>query len=501
MARDMDVPVLARAKPRSPAAWASLLALPAILILTAVVYSPALDDWFIYHDFIHLGAAATHSAGDYATRVLDPGDGGESLFNTGRLYRPTYYLTMLLEYKAFGLADAFPYHMVNFSLHLLNIVLVWLIARKLTGSQLATNTAALVYGLHPIFFEAPIWISAITEVLLATFFFGSLYLFMRSLETRGLLSGLLYGGSFVAALLALGAREPGVSLFVVLPAYYFLVHAPEEWRQPRAWLRFVPFFVVLGGYAIMRYSITRDVATGEGGNAVGEVGWHMFTNVFLFNGWMLVPIFSSLGRWLPVVMGFAAILLMRVHERFFFHGGRVGIFLVVWWYAVVFVYSTAGWVRALMAGRYLYMASGAFAILAGLTVLWGLGLVRRWQPNLLPLARVAVPVALVALVAPALTWGTLHHMGNFSDGSRDSQLFIEQLRDTYPSLPEGSTLYVVDPPFTLLFAGGPFFLTPAVQWYYPGVEAKNITAEEAADIASVMDDQDHIIFYDRQSGG
>ena len=497
----MSVLGLSLARPRTLADWASLLALPAVLILTAVVYSPALGDWFMYHDYIHLGAAATHSAGDYAKRVLDPGDGGESLFNTGRLYRPTYYLTLLLEYKAFGLSSAFPYHMVNFSLHLLNVVLVWLIARKLTRSSLASNTAALVYGLHPIFFEAPIWISAITEVLLATFAFIALYLFMRSLEVRGMLSGLFYVGSLVSTVLAVGAREPGVSLFLILPAYYFLVHAPEDWRRPRAWVRFAPFFAVLGAYAILRFSITRDVASGAGGNAVGSVGWHMFTNVFLFDGWMLVPIFSSIGRWLPVALGFAAILLMRVHEEFFFRRGRAGRFVVVWWYVVVFVYSTAGWVKPLMAGRYLYMASGAFAILSGLVVVWGLDLVRRFRPDLRPLAGVVVPVALIVLVAPALSWGTLHHERTFSDGARDGQLFLEQLRDTYPSLPEGSTLYVVNPPPTLLFAGGPFFLTPAVQWYYPGVEAKNITAERAAEIAKTMSGQDHIIYYNSQSGG
>ncbi len=301
----------------------------------------------------------------------------------------------------------------------------------------------------------------------------------------------------LSTVLAVGAREPGVSLFLVLPAYYFFVHSPEDWRQPRAWVRFLPFFAVLAAYAVMRYSITRDVASGAGGNAVGSVGWHMFTNVFLFNGWMLVPIFSSLGRWLPVVMGFAAILLMRVHEHSFFRGGRAGRFVVAWWYVVVFVYSTAGWIKPLMAGRYLYMASGAFAILSGLALVWGLDLVRRWRPDLRPLAGLAVPVALIVVVAPALSWGTLHHQDTFSDGVRDGQLFLDQLREEYPSLPEGSTLYVVDPPFTLLFAGGPFFLTPAVQWYYPGVEAKNITEEQALEIAGTMSDQDHIIYYDR----
>lgn len=501
----MTILSVALARLRAQTLLSPLLALLAILLLTALVYMPSLDDWFIYHDYIHLGAASTHSAGDFAKRVLDPGDGGESLFNTGKLYRPTYYLTMLAEQRAFGLDNTFPYHLVNLSMHLLNIVLVWLIARKLTRSLLPSYVAALVYGLHPVYFDAVNWISAITEVLLATFSLAAIYLFIRSLEERGGLSGLFYLGSFVSAVLALGSREPGASLFFVLPAYYFLVHAPQDWRRPRAWLRFVPFFAVAAAYALMRFSVTRAVASGEGGNAVGTVGWHMFTNVFLFNGWTLVPILSDLGRWLPVVMGAAAILLMRVHERFFFHGGGAGRFVVLWWYAVAFTYSTAGWIRPLLAGRYLYMASAAFAILSGMFVVWlidrlpiWLQALPGWRPSLAPVLRAVLPVAIVIAVIPPLAWGTLHHQGSMAETGRDSQALLTQLRETYPSLPAGSTLYVVDAPPALLFAGGPFFMTPAVQWYYPDVDTKVVAEDEVAQIASSMGDDDRILFFERE---
>ena len=66
-----------------------------------------------------------------------------------------------------------------------------------------------------------------------------------------------------------------------------------------------------------------------------------------------------------------------------------------------------------------------------------------------------------------------------------------------PSLPPGSTLYVVDVPPALLFAGGSFFLTPAVQWYYPGVETKVVARDEVAEIASSMGDDDRILFFER----
>ncbi len=493
---------LSAARARAQIVLAPFVALPAILLLTALVYLPSLDDWFVFHDFIHMGAAAAHSAGDYVQRVLDPGDGGESMFGTGKLYRPVYYLAMLGEQRVFGL-DPFPYHLVNLSLHLLNVVLVWLIARKLTRNTPASYVAALVYGLHPVYYEAPAWISAITEVLLATFSFSAIYLFMRSLEERGVLSGLLCAGSFACAVLALGSREPGVSIFLVLPAYYFLVHAPHDWRRWQAWLRFIPFFVVLAIYALLRLSISRAVGSGEGEVGVGSLGWHMFPNIFWFNGRALVPIFTSLGPWLPVVAGFAAIALMRVHEEFFFRGGRAGRFVVAWWYLALIPYSTADWIQWLTVGRYMYMASGAFAILSGMFLVRLVDAVPRWleavpwwRPSLGLAVRAAAPVLVVMAVVPFLAWGTLHHQGTFSEWPGDSEALVTQLQETYPSLPAGSNLYVVDPPRALFFADSALYLAPAVHWFYPEVDGvRNVTGSEYEEIAPTLAGNDFVFFY------
>ena len=66
-----------------------------------------------------------------------------------------------------------------------------------------------------------------------------------------------------------------------------------------------------------------------------------------------------------------------------------------------------------------------------------------------------------------------------------------------PSLPAGSTLYVVDAPPARLFAGGPFFMTPAVQWYHPGVETKVVGPHAVAEVQSSMGDQNRILFFER----
>ena len=485
------------ARARARMGLAPFVALAAILLLTALAYLPSLNDWFVFHDYIHLGAASTYSAGDFAKRVLDPSDGGESLFDTGELYRPVYYLTLLAEYKAFGL-HPFGYHLVNLSLHLLNVLLVWLIASKLARSRIVPAVAALIYGIHPAYIDAPAWISAITEVLLATFSLASIYLFVRSLEERGVLSGLFYLGSFASAILALGTREPGAAVFIILPAYYFLAHRPADWRQPSAWVRFIPFFAVVAGWALMRLSVTGAVASGEGASGVGKIGWHMFVNMFKFNGWAVVPVFHQVDPWVPAVEGIAAIALLRLSEQVLRKGSGGARFAVAWWYLALIPYSTqATW---LLAGRYMYFGMSAFAILCGMFVAWlaeaswvvALPPLPRWPWPTLARAAAAAAVVVSAVI---LTWGMLHRLDTFGDQAEESQAFLDQLQQTYTELPEGSTLYVVDPPGSLLFADDGLFLRPAVGIYYPGVSVKNLSHDQLPQVAASFGDQDYVFTY------
>jgi len=480
MARDMSIPRPTLARLRSAVALAPLLALPLALLVTFLVYFPSLNDFFVFHDFIHIQGIRSTGVGECVQRVLDPSDGGESLFNTGKLYRPVYYLALLADYKAFGL-DPLGYHLVNLFLHLLNVVLIWLIATRLTRSAAAAAVAALVYGIHPAYVDAPAWISAITEVLLATFSLGAIYLFMRSLEARGAAAGLLYLGSFVSAILALGSREPGAAVFLILPAYYFLAFRPADWRQWRAWLRFAPFFAVLAVWALVRLGVTRDVASGEGTPGVGKLGWHMFINMFKFNGWAVVPVFSQVGTWVPVATGVAAIAVLRFSEQLLRKGSGVARFVVAWWYLAILPYSTqATW---LLAGRYMYVGMAAFAVACGMFVAWlaeasWVGSLPRLPQWPWPTIARAMAAGAVAIAAVILVVGAVHREDTFSRGSEEAHALLDQLQAQYPTLPAGSTLHVVDPPASTIFLDTPLFLEPEVRLYYPGLAKVDFLSQD-----------------------
>jgi len=150
-----------------------LLLLGAVLLFTTAVYLPSLTEWFSRHDFIHLRGAAQTPALDYVRAIFTPGDGGNSIFATGDLYRPIYYLSFLATYPLFGL-DPLGYRLVNLALHLTNIVLVFLLGRRLTGSPWAGLLAAAFFGIHPTLDDSVAWISSITDLLMGFFYLSFL---------------------------------------------------------------------------------------------------------------------------------------------------------------------------------------------------------------------------------------------------------------------------------------------------------------------------------------
>lgn len=491
MARGMNIPSPILARPRAAIALAPLVVLALALLLTFLLYVPSLDDWFIFHDFVHINGAAHTDTGTFLEKIFDPSDGGESIFNTGKLYRPLYYLTFLANYKLFGL-EPFGYHLENVLLHVLITFLVWLFARKLTRSEVAATVAALVYGIHPVYMDVPAWVTNINEIEQAFLYIAGTYLFIRSLEATGRAQALSYVGSLLAAALALANRETGVGLFAVIPAYYFLAYRPQDWRQPRAWVRFVPYAVIIGAYAVTRLTVLGSVASGEGSTGVGKLGWHMFINVFKFSGWTWVPIFNVDSLWIKVAQGVAAIATIRMTEHFLVKGGGAGRFAAAWWYLAMIPYTTQE--TYLLGGRYLYTPMIGFAIMAGLLAASLPQIVVGWRPALANWAWAAAGGG-VLVVAGVFSWGTVHRELNYASNGRESHALISQLHEEHPTIAPGTIVYVVDPPRSMLFADVPLYLAPAVHLFYPQVaDVKNLSRAKYNELAAGLAN-DVVLFY------
>ena len=115
-----------------------------VLIATAVLYLPALDNGFTNWDDDRQVVA------NPAIRDLSP-EGLKSIFSsfTVSLYQPLTSLVFAVQYRFFEL-DPRIYHAVNVLLHLANILLVYVLVRSLSQrTAIALIVASAVRGCWP----------------------------------------------------------------------------------------------------------------------------------------------------------------------------------------------------------------------------------------------------------------------------------------------------------------------------------------------------------------
>ena len=111
--------------------------------------------------------------------------------------------------------------------HLLNVWLVWALARRLGASTVAAGAGAVLFAFHMALFDAVWKPMYVFDVLCATFCLVSLLLYAQG----------RWAWSFVSFWLAYKAKELAVMLPVVLGCY-------ELWFGGWRWKRLIPFFAV-----------------------------------------------------------------------------------------------------------------------------------------------------------------------------------------------------------------------------------------------------------------
>ncbi len=120
----------------------------AVFVAAFLLFTPSLGAYFAVLDFNHLDAIRFTKTSTFFLRIFDPSDGGRNIIGTGELYRPIYYSVYWLEHRAFGY-HPLPYYAFNGTVHATNALLVWLLAWRLTRSQLASTAGAIIWAFHP----------------------------------------------------------------------------------------------------------------------------------------------------------------------------------------------------------------------------------------------------------------------------------------------------------------------------------------------------------------
>ena len=462
------------------------LAPVAVFLAAFLLYAHSFGAAFAVLDFNHLDAIRSHSATTFFGHIVDPSDGGRTVIGTGNLYRPIYYTIFWFEYQLFG-THALAYYLFNATLQGVNAVLVWLLAWRLTRSSLASFAAAIVWSFHPQYADAVAWVSSTTDLLLVTFGVSAVLLYANALDAHGTRRWVSYGTSVVATLLALGVKETGMAVIPIVAAYQLLIGEPELVRRRQILWRLLPFFVMLGGYIVVRMALV--------GNLVSEQKSTLLTCDFLRNIHRLSGLAAGpfVGQRVSdsaygVAQGAAGLALIAAVLFVVLRGSRREWFLAGW-YGVALVpvlVLPPEW----LVGRYLYLPMIGLAILAGTGIAQAVEAIARLKVT--PYVR---PVAATALIAGIMLWFGILNAGYqdwLTAKGEDAQTFLASLKATYPSIPETARLIVTGYPSSLsLFPDDGYMLRPAVRLTYKRnvevitrsqIDSGNVPAPTAADL-------------------
>lgn len=191
--------------------------------------------------------------------------------SSGYYYRPLLMATFIFDKFAWGFQESFM-HLENILLHTINVILVFLIARKISATQNHDDgsialAAALLFALHPINTEAVNWLSGRTDILAGAFVLMSLFFLLIALSDNCRSYCVLAAGSCFLGCLA---KETAVFFYPAALALILLVDGGSPFRPSdilssiRKRFAFHAIFTVACG----AYLLVRQLAFARGDSGI-----------------------------------------------------------------------------------------------------------------------------------------------------------------------------------------------------------------------------------------
>ncbi|MCD4678987.1 MAG: glycosyltransferase family 39 protein [Bacteroidales bacterium] len=222
-----------------------------ILIITFIVYFSAIKNGFVNFDderYIFQNEVIKEISEKNIIKWF-------STYHDGH-YHPLSQLSLAIDYKIACLSlpvnfqihelKANVFHFVNIILHILNILFVFLLIKRLFGRNEIAIIVALLFSLHPINVETVEWVSERKNLLFALFFLTSLFNYAKFLQKT---DHKYYYYSLLLFILAVLSKVTAVSLFFCLFLIeYFL---EKKTFNRKVLLLKLPYFVIAVAFIII----------------------------------------------------------------------------------------------------------------------------------------------------------------------------------------------------------------------------------------------------------
>lgn len=199
-------------------------------------------------------------------------------------WRPLQFLVWFIAYRLFEL-NPFGYHLIFFSMHIINGIVVYLVAQQLYGKRVLSILAGIIFITRFSHFFAVALIQT-PDPLLTMAVLLAFYFYLKAVKTK---APAYHFMSIICFILALMTKESAV----VFPALLFLYemifqYRHGDWQRLKAIIKRLGWHtLILGVYSFVRYRQLTVAA--KGGMYRMEIGKNFISNIinyprFFFNG-------------------------------------------------------------------------------------------------------------------------------------------------------------------------------------------------------------------------
>jgi hypothetical protein len=265
-------------------------------------------------------------------------------------------------------------HTLQVGLHLVNVGLAYLLARRWLTTRVAAGVAAAVWASHPLLVESVASATYLKTVLLGTSVLGAGLCWDRLLADGS--SGWAIGATAVG-LAGLGCRPEAVMIGPMLVAQTWLADRSIDWRDARIWGPLAILAAAGAVYLPIAFFGHREAVESVSNESIYEIDWEAFViRIGALFGTQLEHVVWPIGlqpgyfpggeqRRMMAVVGYGAMLVGLVGSvAAWRRGGGLGGGVAMFW---LFYLPVSGLevVPRFAADAYMYLPLAGLAIIVG----------------------------------------------------------------------------------------------------------------------------------------
>ena len=277
-----------------------------LAIFTILFFCPSLKNGFVWDDKDIIFKQIQHIEG---LNIYKP----SSIY-----YRPLTQISFLLDYLIWGYRP-FGYHLTNIILHTANVLLFFILIRKILTKLEVDPSApfllALVFALHPVHVESVSWIAGRTDILVSLFSLLTLIatqLYWERGEKR------LFIFILIFFLLALASKEMAVILVPILLIEGIWI-APMFYRPQRDRFFNICLLLIIGIAIVYMFSkLSGFRIYGWHFNPLSLIrttGFYLKSLIFPWPFYSYMPYIPTWGTWIgPIFLTIGTVIFLKIYK-------------------------------------------------------------------------------------------------------------------------------------------------------------------------------------------